>query len=148
MRASATQLDKQQTGDLAQKPQRQAIQNLETLIKLDEQLQANSEQKVQPSVPANGNKTQKKPNKNKPPTKSPSSKNGQKKPKKSDPGIRNPGKVTQKQQVTRRRSVIRDFWGHLPESEKQRLRNINSENYLPKYKSLINRYFESLAEDK
>ena len=63
----------------------------------------------------------------------------------SDPGVRNPAE-TRKVILAERKRLIEEVWGHLPESVKQRLQNMPGESYLPKYKPLIKRYFESLAQ--
>ncbi|MFQ5733613.1 MAG: hypothetical protein ACE5KM_16880 [Planctomycetaceae bacterium] len=68
-----------------------------------------------------------------------------KRPKGSDPGVRNPAE-SRKVMIARRRRLIQEVWGHLPESVKRKLQNMGGETYIPKYKPLISRYFESLAE--
>lgn len=45
---------------------------------------------------------------------------------------------------TFRSTVIEHAWGHLPERMRQRLRNGGSDKSLPRYETLVNRYFESL----
>ena len=44
-----------------------------------------------------------------------------------------------------RGAVIEHAWGHLPDRMRQRLRNGGSDKSLPRYETLVNRYFESLV---
>tara|TARA_R110002072_G_scaffold302100_1_gene484002 strand:- start:204167 stop:204988 length:822 start_codon:yes stop_codon:yes gene_type:complete len=48
--------------------------------------------------------------------------------------------------LARRRALIDEVWGHLPPAMRERLLNVGSEKLLPKYESLIRRYYEALAE--
>ncbi|MBT4865806.1 MAG: hypothetical protein HON53_11925 [Planctomycetaceae bacterium] len=43
--------------------------------------------------------------------------------------------------------MVRDVWGHLPPTLRQKLLNVYEDKYLPKYDDLVRRYFESLAEE-
>jgi hypothetical protein len=49
-------------------------------------------------------------------------------------------------ELARRRALIDEVWGHLPPAVRERLLNVGSEKLIPKYESLIRRYYESLAE--
>lgn len=44
-----------------------------------------------------------------------------------------------------RQRVIEHSWGHLPGQIRQRLRNGGADKSLPRYESLVNRYFQSLV---
>ena len=46
----------------------------------------------------------------------------------------------------RREQMVKDVWGHLPPALRQKLLNINTEKYLPRYDEQVRRYFESIAE--
>lgn len=46
------------------------------------------------------------------------------------------------------RGSVEEFWGDLPEKERQLLRQMADTELLPEYASLIRRYFRRLAEDK
>jgi hypothetical protein len=50
-------------------------------------------------------------------------------------------------ELSRRRDLVKDVWGHLPPALRQKLLNANSDKSLPRYDDLIRRYFESLAEE-
>jgi len=69
-----------------------------------------------------------------------------KRPPDSDPDIRRQADAARKAAIARQERLIQEVWGHLPESVKRQLRNVSADNYLPRYKPLISRYFESLAE--
>lgn len=43
-------------------------------------------------------------------------------------------------------SLARDFWGHLPDAPRQQMMQFYREQYMTKYKDLLARYYESLAE--
>lgn len=45
-----------------------------------------------------------------------------------------------------RRALLNEVWGHLPDRLRQKLLNVESDQYLPQYDTLIRRYFEALAE--
>ncbi len=42
--------------------------------------------------------------------------------------------------------MLNEVWGHLPPSVRDKLLNLGSDKYLPKYEDLARRYFEALAE--
>lgn len=48
--------------------------------------------------------------------------------------------------LARRRALVDEVWGHLPEAMRERLLNVGTEKLLPKYERLIQQYYESLAE--
>ncbi|GAB4149670.1 MAG: hypothetical protein Tsb009_24070 [Planctomycetaceae bacterium] len=157
MRSTAEQLDQQKSGTSTQKQQQQIVRDLEILIQRVQKQQPKTSAGNHSAQPQNGmNPSHKKSNKQTPPkTSSKSATNNSTKPRKSvkkSPSSKNKSAggtgTTQKQLQSMRNSVIREFWGHLPEPEKQRLGNVAGERYLPGYKSLISKYFESLAEDR
>lgn len=43
-------------------------------------------------------------------------------------------------------SLARDFWGHLPDVPRQQMLQFYREQHLGKYKELLSRYYQSLAE--
>ncbi len=49
-------------------------------------------------------------------------------------------------ELARRTNLIKDVWGHLPPALREKMLNIYSEKYLPRYEELVRRYFEALAE--
>ena len=48
--------------------------------------------------------------------------------------------------ATRRRVIVREIWGHLPPALQRRLISGEDEKPLPRYERLVEKYFESLAE--
>eukprot|EP00913_Durusdinium_trenchii_P035323 g33053.t1 len=148
MRSAAGRLAEGKTGDDTQTTQQQVIADIEKLIRQAEKQLANSTGGTPKSVPSGNAKTQPKngkkpPNGQKTPAKGANSKRGKenKRPKDSTKGTRDPEKAKQTRiRVDRRNRMIRQRWGHLPERERQRLRNVNSDNSLPKYKPQINRF--------
>ncbi|MCC7424073.1 MAG: hypothetical protein IT428_27730 [Planctomycetaceae bacterium] len=50
-------------------------------------------------------------------------------------------------ELSRRRDLVKDVWGHLPPALRQKLLHGSSDKSLPRYDELIRRYFESLAEE-
>lgn len=146
MSDASKRIAQSRTGKTTGQLQQAAIDSLDRLIKTARRVQAESN---------DGNAGSKKRPNNKAGTKqNSSSKTGSGKksgdPKKknndSDPGVRKSPAQLQKQRAARRDRLIQEVWGHLPEHVKQQLRNVAGEKYLPKYKPLINKYFESLAK--
>ena len=43
-------------------------------------------------------------------------------------------------------SLARDFWGHLPDTQRQQMMQFYREQYMTKYKYLLAEYYKSLAE--
>jgi len=43
--------------------------------------------------------------------------------------------------------LLKDIWGHLPEKDREQLRQSSVESFLPKYELLIEKYFRRLAEE-
>lgn len=70
---------------------------------------------------------------------------GKKKSRNSQQNVRSPEQIRQFR-IARQQRLINEVWGQLPEHVKQQLRNVAGEKSLPRYKPLINKYFESLAE--
>ena len=58
--------------------------------------------------------------------------------------IRNDKTKTAEEQ--RREKLDRDVWGHLPPSLREKLLNVSSEKFLPKYEEMVRSYYEALAE--
>ena len=51
-------------------------------------------------------------------------------------------------ELLRQRRMLEEVWGHLPPALRERMQNVISEKYLPKYDDMIRRYFKSLAQDE
>ncbi|REK09393.1 MAG: hypothetical protein DWQ37_18305 [Planctomycetota bacterium] len=46
------------------------------------------------------------------------------------------------------RGLMKDAWGHLPERDRERMRQLSPERFLPQYELLIERYYRRLAEER
>lgn len=46
------------------------------------------------------------------------------------------------------RGLMKDAWGHLPEREREQMRQMAPEKFLPQYELLIERYYRRLAEER
>jgi hypothetical protein len=55
---------------------------------------------------------------------------------------------TQTPQATDVRNLLERIWGHLPEKTRDEMRNALSDQFLPKYESLIEEYYKRLAEER
>ncbi len=151
MREAQKRIDGKDTGAETQTLQKGVVDDLDKLIKLAERLQSRSDS------PPSRNKPQPKPNKTNP-KETPGKKNKSKGSKTEDTGKRKQkgkaAKSTEKSEkgdagdveLARRERLVKDVWGHLPPAMREKLLNIYSEKYLPKYDTLIRRYFEALAE--
>lgn len=155
MRTASTELAKQNSGKETRTAQQQAIDDLDKLIRTAQRQstqspnQATKSSKSPPDNPKSPKKQSGQPGtktKKNETTKSKGSGQPKKKVNESAPDVRKLQQQTQQQRTDRRERLIQEVWGHLPDHVKQQLRNVASEKYLPKYKPLINRYFESLAK--
>ena len=54
---------------------------------------------------------------------------------------------TSEAKVTRRRALVKQAWGHLPERIREQMPNTASEEFLPKYEEVIEDYFQRMAEE-
>jgi len=151
MREAQKRINGRDTGRDTQELQKNAVEDLEKLIKLAERLQSQSGSKASSSKPqpkGKGAKPKETPGSKKKGKGTKTEDTGKRKQKgkakksseKSEPG--DPGDV----ELARRERLVKDVWGHLPPALREKLLNIYSEKYLPKYDSLIRRYFEALAE--
>jgi hypothetical protein len=48
--------------------------------------------------------------------------------------------------LVRRRALLKQLWGHLPQRVRERMPNTGAEEFLPKYADIIEDYFERLAD--
>lgn len=154
MRAAVKSLGREQTGAATRKLQQQISEDLEKLIRSAARQPAEGGRqsakspqrgKASSKVGAAKQSGAKTPNgSGKATAKSPSgtkSKSGD-----SESEIRRQAEAARKAAIARQERMIEEFWGQLPERLKLQLRNMSADKYLPQYKSLISRYFESLAE--
>jgi len=164
MRRIAERLEQQDAGETTQQKLQTVIDDLDKLLRAARQnAPSNSDNPPQPKQQQKqksaGKQSGKKPATGQQPAKKKSSADGngkspsknkpaKNKRDKTDPGVRKTSpEQLRKMQIAKRQRLVEEVWGHLPEHVKQRLRNIPNEKYLPKYKSLINKYFEALADE-
>jgi hypothetical protein len=114
----------------------------------DQQDQQNQKQKNQKQQqPQNSDKQKQKSQQKQGSSKQQQSKSEQSKEEKSQDSsdkIRNEKAKTAEEQ--RREKLDRDVWGHLPPSLREKLLNVSSEKFLPKYEEMVRSYYEALAE--
>jgi hypothetical protein len=131
MREVEERLGKPDTGEDTRKKQQEIVKNLETLI--DQMRSSSSQQKMR--------KTQKQIAGMNP---------GQQPGQNTDPGTTGGNAPHQKPQKpnsgNRTRPGGKDIWGHLPPELRQDLDNMMTEDFLPRKKDKINRYFLDLTK--
>lgn len=77
----------------------------------------------------------------------PENKSGSAKPGDAKAGGGEPGKGgTSLPQLPPEESLAKDFWGHLPDAQRQQMMQFYREQYMSKYKDLLADYYKSLAE--
>ena len=157
MRSAKQRIDAEDTGRETQKVQKQALGDLEELLKLlrkrqqckNPQQNAGQNQDESPSQRQKADKDQGDPQN--------SGKNSSGNPNDPSRGRRNPDKSRDSQarsdpdrlaaeEQARRNQMIKDVWGHLPPHLRAAMQNAFSEKYLPKYEDLVKKYYEALAE--
>lgn len=122
-----------------QKPQNEDQQDQQNQDKKQQQPQNSDKQKQKP-------KSQQKPGGSKEQQKSQSKGEQSKEEKAQDSTdkLRNEKAKTAEEQ--RREKLDRDVWGHLPPALREKLLNVSSEKFLPKYEEMVRSYYEALAE--
>ncbi len=155
MRKTSDQIDKKTLGDKTQNLQIQSLADIDELIKLAQsqksssQPQSNSKPQDQPPQKPSPSQQQPQPEKdgsNKPNANPGQSSDAASKPMESDP------KNRQSQAARRSKRLARQFqadriWGHLPQQLRKRLANVKYDEPLVKYRELVERYYESLANE-
>jgi hypothetical protein len=154
MRAAGKSLGRRETGAATRKTQQQVSDDLDRLIRsaARQPVEGGGTPNTSPAVrpaPRNGgpkqNGTQSPMGKAN--TQGNSATGSQRKSPKSDPRIRRQAEGARKAAIARQERMIQEVWGQLPELVQRQLRNnMSADSYLPTYKPLITRYFESLAE--
>ena len=158
MRQAQEKIDARNTGKATQDVQTQVLKDLEQLI---EAIQ-NADPSNQPNLGQKQNKKQKSLKEQQRELQQ-QAKAAQSKPKaqeqsgKSDTGAQkaelakdSSEKIQQQKtleaELARRQQLSKDVWGHLPPALREKLLNVYSDKYLPKYEDLVRRYYEALAE--
>ena len=159
MRTASEKIASEDTSSETQKLQERAVKNLEELLELlkkqqngrsrqslpmDQQDQDQSQKQRQKLKPGQGDPRNS--GKNKRPG-SPNDQNGRRNDEKSNDSQEraDPARSAAAEQ-TRRQSMVKDVWGHLPPHVREAMQNAFSEKYLPKYEELVKKYYEALAE--
>jgi Sec-independent protein translocase protein TatA len=57
------------------------------------------------------------------------------------------GQATPKVDLDHLTEVIKEIWGHLPEKDRERLRQLSSEKIMPEHELPVEKYFRRLAEE-
>lgn len=162
MRDAQVKIDGKDTGQGTRDLQAQVVKDLDEVIKALQQLQSQpppppdeNEEKSKEKDKKNKNKNQKTLLQRQEPGNS-----GQRKPSSSEvagapeKGHDKGGDTSDntdptkagREEEARRQQMVKDVWGHLPPALRTELLNVYSEKYLPKYETLVRRYYESLAE--
>jgi len=146
MRTVQRRIEAGDTGRQTRELQQQIVDNLEKLIERANRQQSRPNESPQPQQqPPDGHKPDKQQQSND--TRSSGGKDQQKQNEDAKGSTDRVGKGRDHQaELLRRRQTVKEVWGHLPPALQQKLLNIFSEKYLPKYEELVRRYYEALAE--
>ena len=155
-------LDKERIGPETQQLQQEIVQQLDALIRMAEKESASQQNSQQQSSQQPMPSTQQKPkspstsqqNNQKSPAQNQNSQDGSQKASKG-PRNENNGPQDSTNRVdsgknylldlANREERIREVWGHLPPSIRQKMMNAAKETVLPQYEELVRRYYEALA---
>lgn len=159
MREAQKQIDAQDTGESTQEIQTQVVKDLEQLIDAikNAQSQPNNQQQSKKKKKLNLKQEQQKlmqeqlnpANSSKQEQEGSEAENAKKAGQPKDGGDSTEQIQRQKTldaERARRQQLSKDVWGHLPPALRDKLLNVYSDKYLPKYEDLVRRYYESLAE--
>ena len=167
MRSAQEQIAKKETGKPTQEVQQQVVRDLERLIEMAQQSpppQQNSSSA--PQSPSPESQSQEQPQQSQRPEPQPQASQApmpmpEQDPQETEqgPGGQEKAEVEESEQrqdpaeqwkaeLARREAMIKDVWGHLPPTVRQKLLNVTGDKYLPKYEDLTRRYFENLAEQE
>ncbi|MCH7686765.1 MAG: hypothetical protein IH899_08805 [Planctomycetes bacterium] len=141
-------------GEETQNIQKKVVDDLQKLIDLANQRQQQSQRRRQNSrrqrnQQQNGARQQGPQQQQKPSSPSGQNRSGQQN--RKQPGDSGAGArvgETNSSELLRQRRMLEEVWGHLPPALRERMQNVISEKYLPKYDEMIRRYFKSLAQDE
>ncbi len=131
--------------DLQQRTVEDDIEKLIALLKKQQQRQKKNQKKNKKNQKKQGQKKDGKQGKKKQ-GKQKQGKQKSDKNQKGDPQQRLDREKREAEAAARRARLVKDIWGHLPAAVRRQLLNISSEQYLPKYRLEIERYYEDLAE--
>ncbi len=133
-----------QTGPL----QEQIIDELKTLIQLlDKQAQQQSSSSSSSSAQKTQQQASSRSQVKQPAVQQGESKDGQQKDKPSRDSTKRLGKATPQVNLVELTEVIKEIWGHLPEKDRERLRQLSADQVMPGHGVAVEKYFRSLAEE-
>jgi hypothetical protein len=134
-------------GEETQNIQKKIVNDLQKLIDLANQRQQQQSQRQQQSRQRQRDQQQNGPRQQSQEQQpKPSSQQNRKQPGDSGAGARVGETISA--ELLRQRRMLEEVWGHLPPDVRERMQNVMSEKYLPKYDEMIRRYFKSLAQDE
>jgi hypothetical protein len=141
MQVAQRRIETRKTAAVTQRLQQQAIDELAEIIEQLRKSKCSGGECQSSGNPGNADKTGK-----------PSSSKGEgRTPAKSAGPVRSTQRVDASESVEarleRRRALVKQVWGHLPERIRAKIPNTSDEEFLPKYAEIIEEYFERLAEE-
>lgn len=147
MRSAESLIREQKVGKDTQAVQEKVLEDLDRLISLAEKNMVQAPEAGDPLPPSEPPQDNKKPQETAKP-------NPQQSPRKDGTDDKQDSSDTTNQDkpkleivlVDRHRVVVQRAWGNLPPKLQSELRNMAGEKYLKQYESLIERYYEALAE--
>jgi len=133
-----------QTGPL----QAQIVQELKKLIELlDKQAQQQSSSSSSSSAQQTQQQASSRSQVKQPALQQGESKEGQQKDKPSRDSTKRLGKTTPQVNLVELTEVIKEIWGHLPEKDRERLRQLSADQVMPGHSVAVEKYFRRLAEE-
>jgi hypothetical protein len=155
MRSVQRRISERDAGDQTRRLQSEISSDLEKLIELAKQQQRSPNPSSASGDPQQAEQTQSQQNqKEQRPQEQPAGSNDAGQRKSNDTDAETSENVQSKEgsvsvvELTRRRELLKEVWGHLPPVLRQEMMNVYSEKFLPKYDDLVRRYFEALAEEQ
>ncbi len=138
-------LDRRDVGKQTQAQQRQLVEHLDALIKNIRQGQGGRRSiagppRTRPQPPGTEGK---------PSTGGTSGESGRRKQGPADEATDEVGRSeAEAARLRQHRRLVKEVWGHLPPTLRQKMMNAYDEKTLPKYSDLVRRYYEALAEPR
>jgi hypothetical protein len=141
MQVAEQRIRLRKTATVTQRLQQQAIDELAEMIEQARKSQCSGGSSQGSNRPGNASKSGKP---------SPASSEGRTAAKSAGP-VRSTQRVDASEsaeaRVERRRALLKQVWGHLPEQIREKMLNTSDEEFLPKYEEIIEEYFERLSEE-
>lgn len=148
MRSAKERIDSRDSGPQTRELQQAVVKDLEELIEiLKQQRQAQSNRAMAQSRPQNPDQQPVNPDARQSGD-STAADGGRTKDESAAESSDDPREAQQPETLTpvTQDELVRDVWGHLPPSQRQKLLNTYSDKYLPTYDELVRSYFAALAE--